>query len=148
MRNFRYCIAIVCLPLLSACGGNDSDDEAVVTKSFEDFVAEVDESVEEGAVNCGIVEVGEPEVTTNTCVADSFVNEKSFFAVYQLQGIDSAVGAAITGDGEGNVMKWRYDSNPSGGIPASSSLIESSICINASLTGSVDGGFNDIFSCD
>ena len=128
----------------TACG--DGSDE-VVTKTFEDFMDEVSQSAGDDAVDCGVVEIGESEVSTNTCVAEAFINGEAFYAVYELQGIDSSVGAALSADGEGEVLQWEYDSNPTGGVAAGSSEIDSTVCVDAELSGSVDSGYADIFNC-
>ena len=129
----------------TACGGDGSDE--VVTKTFEDFMDEVSQSAGDDAVDCGVVEIGESEVSTNTCVAEAFINGEAFYAVYELQGIDSSVGAALSADGEGEVLQWEYDSNPTGGVAAGSSEIDSTVCVDAELSGSVDSGYADIFNC-
>lgn len=119
-----------------------------VHKSFDDFEADVANSVDPEADHCGVVDIDESQVDTNTCVADAFVNGRTFYAVYRLQGFDSSVGAALSGDSEGRVWKWRYDSNPAGGVPAAPSKIESTECLDADFSGSVDSGYEQVFLCE
>lgn len=132
---------------LTACGGDGSSNSDVETKTFEDFADEVSQSAGDDAVDCGIVEIGESEVSTNTCVAEAFINGEAFYSIYELQGVDSSVGGALSGDAEGEVLQWEFDSNPTGGVPASSSEIESTVCVDAELSGSVDTGYAEIFTC-
>lgn len=157
MKYMYWIILTFLLVNLAACGSSSSSGSSdpdihepandVVSVSFDEFVDDVRESTGSDAVNCGLVGVGEPEVTANTCVADAFVNDRAFYAAYELEGIDSAVGAAWSGDGSGEILRWDYDSNPAGGVPASSSKVDSVVCVDAEFSGSVDSGYADVFNC-
>lgn len=132
----------------AGCGGDNGAEfrNTVRAASFDDFVSEVQGSVAEDAANCGTVLSSEAQLDANTCVAEAFVDGRSFYAVYQLQGFDSSVGAAVTGDASGSVWHWIYDSNPSGGSLPAPSKIERSECSHPVLSGSVDGAYHEIFS--
>lgn len=157
MKYTYWIILSFLLVNLAACGSSSSSGSSdpdihepandVVSVSFDEFVDEVRQSTESDAVNCGLAEIGESEVTVNTCVAEAFVNDQAFYAAYELQGIDSSVGAAWSGNGSGEILRWDYDSNPAGGVPASSSKVDSVVCIDAELSGSLDSGYADVFNC-
>lgn len=140
-------LLIVCFGLAACGSGNSTRSDEVVSKTFDDFKNEVKQSSGEGAMNCGVVKVSDSQVETNTCVAASFVNKKAFYAVYELQGIDSSVGAAWSGLSNGEVSRWSFDSYPAGVAPAKSSSITKTPCVNPTLSGSLDTGYLDIFAC-
>lgn len=147
MNNSKIFFVITALACFPGCGGDHTHDRTPTAQGLSQFASKVQEAAGAGATNCGIVEAGKPELTANTCVADSFSNAQSFFAVYHRQGIDSTVAQGISGDSSGRILRWQYDSNPSGGVPGSPASTKSTECTNAALTGSVDGGLEDIFSC-
>lgn len=140
----RGTICLATSILLVACGGSNGESEITP----DDFVNEVQRSTEANADSCGVVEPGDSQVDANTCVADAFVNGRAFHAVYWLEAFDTVEGAAITGDSRGEVILWRYTSNPTGGVPGSPAEFESDECMNASLSGSVDSGYDDVFLCE
>ena len=144
MKNFRFTYLFATL-LLVGCG---NDSEEVEYKSFEGFKNEVVASIDGTYVNCGVVRLGESNLDANTCAAESFQNQTSFIAIYELQGIDSNVGSALVVDGGPEVEKWHYDSNPCGGVPACDSKIYYESCSNPSLSGVLDGDPSDIFVCE
>lgn len=146
MNFFKIWMIAITFLFVTACGGADNDQ--VEKLSFEDFVVHVSESTDTDAQNCGIVDIEESDVDTNTCVVSAYLNDQSFHALYRLQGIDSEVGAALTGNTEGRVLIWHFDSSPGGGVSSRPSLIEQNECENPELTGSVDSGHEDIFRCD
>lgn len=140
-------LLIFCFGLVSCGSGSSKSSDKVVSKTFDDFKNEVRQSSGEGATNCGVVEVGDSQVEANTCVAAAFVNNEAFYAVYELQGIDSSVGAAWSGRSNGEISRWSFDSNPGGGVPAKSSTTTKTLCANPTLSGSLDSGYQDIFTC-
>ncbi len=142
MKQWKIWVLATSISGLTACSGDDVD-----RITFEEFTEQVSQSAENDAVDCGTVLIGESELSANTCVAEAFVNGQAFYAVYQLQGFDSSVGAALSGDSDGEVLEWEYDSNPAGGVPGSSSRVDSTVCVDAELSGSVDTGYADVFSC-
>lgn len=153
--DYKYYLALLVAVALSACGGEREDrgdggdnDEETQHLTFSDFAIAVSESAAVGADDCGIVEVGESELEANTCVADAYVYGRAFYAVYELQGIDSNVGAAWSGNTSGEVFLWHYDSHPGGGLSDLASVIETSECISPELSGTVDGSFENVFTCD
>jgi|GEM_PF-5452281 len=139
----KYWVCLGAALLVSACG---SDNETEI--SMDDFVNEVENSVEEDADNCGIVDAGDSKVEANTCVADAFMNDRAFYAVYWLMAFDTAEGRGLSGDGSGAVTLWHYTSNPTGGVPGTPPELNRTECLNASFSGSVDGGYDDVFLCD
>lgn len=152
MEKWNVLTVAATLCCLAACGGDgirddyETEEDEIVTITFDEFVDEVSASSGDEAVDCGIVEIGASDVDANTCVAQAFVDGQSFFSVYELQGFDSNVGAALSGDSDGKVFRWTYDSNPSGAT-GSSSEIDTTECVDAELSGSLDSGYADVFSC-
>jgi len=148
MNSYRSIFLVLASFGLWSCGGSDNvASDVVVTKSFDDFKMEVIEATPSLSVDCGTVEIGESELDVNLCIAGAFANGQAFYAFYELQGFDSGVGEAISSD-ELKVYHWSYDSNPSGGIPASNSLITQTECNNPEFSGSVDGGHSEVFTCN
>jgi len=144
--NFMTLLAI--FAFLSACGGSSTKEAGTEgAGSFNDFRTEATAQAGTDAVECGTVEVGESQIDANSCVANAFANRETFVAFYKLQGIDSEVASAIVGNARGEVSYWLYDSNPSGGIPASPSRIDKEECKNATLSGSLDTGYENLFIC-
>lgn len=139
----KQLVIIALFTLLNACSG-----DSVSTKNFSDFQQQVIESAENDAIDCGVVTIDASEIETNSCIGETFTNQQPFFAIYQLQGIDSEVAAAITGTSDSRVYYWTFDSNPAGGTPTSDSIVRSNECINPSLSGTVDTGYADLFVCD
>lgn len=135
--------------LLLGCGSSDDSigDAPEDRKTIDDFKAEVMITLNSEATNCGTVGISENSVTVNTCVAESASNSDSFYAFYVLQGIDSQVASAISGEEDGTIFLWHFDSNPAGGVPGSPSLVEKEECVDPEFSGSVDSGHEDIFLC-
>ncbi len=148
--NYKNYLTLLISVALSACGGDNNNGvkgEDTQRLKFSDFSTEVSESVEESADNCGVVKVGQSELEANTCVADAYVNDRAFYAVYELEGIDSSVGSAWSGSTSGEVFMWLFDSHPGGGLSDLPSSVEISECINAEFSGTVDVNFENVFTC-
>ncbi len=126
---------------------NNSDEEVIFELTFEDFRQFVINSATDDAIDCGFTEPSDSVVAANTCAAESFNLNQPFYAIYRLQGIDSTVGEALTSDGT-TVSYWHYDSNPAGGAPPQSGVIEGTLCNQAALSGSLDGEPREVFYCD
>jgi len=67
-----------------------------------------------GAVECGVVGLGDSKDDALACARDSDNNNRAFWVAFQREGFDSEAwtGAALSIDLERTV--WNYDSNPSG----------------------------------
>lgn len=76
--------------LLMACGG--CRDESIHTVTFDEFVAQVKEASEEGAQDCGIVGIGESELSTNICVASACLGILSYMKTSVLNRAVSCCG--------------------------------------------------------
>ncbi len=105
MKQWKMWVLAASILGLTGCSGDEDDD--IVKITFEEFAEQVSQSAEDDAVDCGTVLIGESELAANTCVAEAFVNGQAFYAVYQLQGFDSSVGAALSGDSDGEVLAIR-----------------------------------------
>ena len=136
---------IVCaLTLLPAC--EDSSDSGT-RLSFNDFKIQVARQMDSSSLDCGTVMVNDETLEANTCMANAFNNDEAFFAVYELQGIDSQVGHALTYQNN-RLLFWYFDSAPGGSLDSESSIISDSECVNPTLSGVLDGEAFEVFICD
>lgn len=137
---------IMCFTFFIAtlAGCEENANNKVTYAQFQNRVAD---SVSSEAIDCGNVGVGEDQIITNSCVAESYINGLEFYATYQLQGFDSVVGRGISGDGKGAVYIWGYDSDPSGGGGAASRVSQTE-CVEPRLSGVLDNGYSEIFVCN
>jgi len=132
---YKTSIFCVLLTLLSGC--NDDDYHPI---SLEDFEQEVINLAGTQAIDCGKVASNESPLAVNTCVSDSFIINKSFYAFYSAQGIDSSLVYAVSMDVNGVLLYWSYDSFDGGHI-------SSSVCENPSATSEFTGFHTDVFHC-
>jgi hypothetical protein len=67
-----------------------------------------------GAVECGVVGVGDSMEEAVTCAREAEEENRAFWVAFQREGFDSEAwtGASLSVDGIRTV--WNYDSNPSG----------------------------------
>ena len=77
-----------------------------------------------GAVDCGHVAVGAASSATDQCIADRGTAGTSFFARYDVQGIDSRVAFGVVRDPNGQTSVLLWDSDPSGGSGAPARVTE------------------------
>lgn len=137
---------------IAGCGSDDSGGDAngEVGKTFDDFFADVILGAGDSARDCGLVGVGENKVEVNTCAAEAFMDGQAFYAIYELQGVDSQVAGAISFDTQ-SLTYWVYDSNPApdGGTEPDGpvGVVSSQKCEDPEFSGSVDSYHTDVFRC-
>ncbi len=141
MRNFYLFIVLF---TLSSCGAKEYKSGI----DFDDFRNKVKNTAGINAIDCGQVEISSNQLTTNTCVAESFLRQSPFFGIYKGQGTDSSVATGIAFGVDYKVHFLYFDSDPSGGGKKDNGKISQSECLNAKLGGSVDVDYYDLFSCD
>jgi len=98
-----------------------------------------------GATDCGAVEIDGDATLVDGCTVDAFNAGEAFFAVYTLQGIDSAVETGLASDGT-TVFYLGFDSDPSGGGRDDAAIINQSSCTNP-IVQAGDAG-HDVLSCE
>lgn len=126
----RACLSL--LVLLAACGGSDCELSTIAQTLAGD-----------GATDCGSVAVGGDTTAADACVIAAFQAGTPFFAVYELQGIDSAVSAATVSDGT-KVMFLVRDSDPSGGSNVGA-VVSETVCAEPAVTAGEAG--HDVLTC-
>lgn len=148
MRAFSTLTLAAFWSFLSGCGGSsDNSGSKSEFENFADFQQHVAQQSVMGSTDCGTAEIDSSPTEINTCVASAFNQSEPFMAFYKMQGIDSEVAAALTGNAQGQVTLWRFDSNPAGGIPASPGRIYKEDCRDPELSGSLDTGYETLFVC-
>ncbi len=90
-----------------------------------------------GATDCGTVGLGADSGGVDACVVAAFEAHEAFFAVYDLQGIDSQVSTALASDGE-TVWSLFRDSDPSGGSHVGARISRSE-CVSPVVNASGEG---------
>ncbi len=110
----------------SSGSDTDEDDNIELAAVFDEFIDEVKTSAGNEAIECGQVNVGESDIEANVCVSESYSNDLPFYAIYQLQGIDSFVAGAISKNENGMLILWSFDSSISGSGSSSDSRISQS----------------------
>lgn len=115
--------------------------------TFDDFRDRARALAGSNAVDCGNAEIGQGN-EQNACIGSAFAAQSAAFATYDRQGIDSRVATALAVTVGGGVFNLFFDGDPSGGGSSSNGQITVDECINASLTGIVDGQPNEVFICD
>lgn len=96
------------------------------------------------ATDCGTVTVGADSSTVDACVVAAFEAHEAFFAVYELQGIDSQVSTALASDGT-QVWSLFRDSDPSGGSQTGAEITRSD-CASPTVEPGTEG--HDVLTCD
>ncbi|MFK7800189.1 MAG: hypothetical protein AB8G95_01025 [Anaerolineae bacterium] len=114
---------------------------------FEDFQEQVLSTAVDQAVDCGWVKVLDSPESVNQCVIDSFVAGNPFFAIYELQGIDSYPAVALVSNGAGDLIRMNFDSDPTGSGQRHNGRIDSYMCTNPKLIGTIDDFVDDLFLC-
>ena len=125
---------------LLGCSGEENSELGSYT--FTEFENHVYQFAPENTRNCGVVRFGEDYTPVNTCVAESFVNEENFLAIYELEGFEpqnGLRGLAITMENN-QVRKWYYISDPG--------AANITTCDEPLLTGILYGEPDEILSCD
>jgi len=140
-------IVIIIMTLFILSCGSDGDSSGPGSSSdqamdFDEFVSSVSTTLEDEAINCGVVDIDSESAEVNTCVADQFLNNNSFVAFYEIMGIDSQVGRAISGDSSGVISFWTFDSL------REDDAVQRNQCMGPEFTGSVDGGYDQVFRCE
>ncbi|MCA9518584.1 MAG: hypothetical protein KC635_26795, partial [Myxococcales bacterium] len=69
----------------------------------------------EGAVSCGLVQLGDPAAEAFACALDHLAAREPFALWVELRGADSHVIEAWAGRDDGSVAHFWYDGDPSGG---------------------------------
>jgi hypothetical protein len=108
------------------------------------LTTELTELAGEGATDCGTVTVGADSAAVDACVVAAFEAHEAFFAVYELQGIDSQVSTALASDGD-TVWSLFRDSDPSGGSQTGAEITRSD-CASPTVEPGPDG--HDVLTCD
>jgi hypothetical protein len=98
----------------------------------------------EGAEDCGTVAVDGDASVVDACAVGAFDAHVSFFAIYEQQGIDSAVSSGVVSDGT-TVFLVSRDGDPSGGSHVGASVTRRT-CANPTVTAG-DAG-HDVIDCE
>ena len=114
--------------------------------TFGDFRNRASSLAGSGATDCGNAEIGFGNAQ-NTCVTTAFVEQRSAFATYDGQGTDSRVATGLAVTMSGSVYRLFFDGDPTGGGSSSNGEISVVECLNASLSGIVDGQPTEVFNC-
>lgn len=136
----RHVVPILIIFLVASC----SDSESNV--SFDDFLSQVRATAGDGARDCGSSDAS-LNTELNTCVLESFSNNINAFALYKLDGIDSAVYESIVIDSENSVYHLTYDSDPTGGGSSNNGSIFVFECMDPIPNGMVELPAAELFAC-
>lgn len=131
----------ITLLVLSSCSTGNSG------VTFDDFRDRARSLSGSGATDCGNAEIGFGNVQ-NTCITTAFVERNSAFATYDGEGIDSRVATGLAVTTGGRVYRLFFDGDPTGSGSSSNGEISVVECLNASLSGIVDGQPTELFNCD
>ncbi len=142
--QYSILFALILSSVAFIAGGCSSGNSGV---TFDDFRGRVSALAGSSAVDCGNANIGQGE-EQNVCIGSAFVAQSAAFATYENQGIDSRSATALAATVDGNVFKLYFDGDPTGGGSATNGKITVDECINASLSGVVDGQPTEVFSCD
>lgn len=139
---------IVCILLFSIMTKACIQYSGVSGTDFPDFRNQVSLTSGSGSLDCGQVESNGSQLEVNSCVAESFVNKISFFAIYKEQGVDSFIATGIAYVSNSNTLYFMiFDSDPSGGGRSDNGRIDQTECKGAVFQGSVDVNYFEMFSC-
>lgn len=110
MFNCRYetarAITIVVALMYAGCARHDS---------FDGYVARVAGRAGQGALNCGVVRLGEQREQALSCLANALTHRRPAMAIIQKQGIESEIFDALAVDAGGRGTLIRWDGDVSGG---------------------------------
>ena len=133
-------IAITVFALSSCSTGNSG-------VTFDDFRDRASSLAGSEATDCGNAEIGLGNLQ-NICITTAFVEQRSAFATYDGQGADSRVATGFAVTTGGRVYRLFFDGDPTGGGSSSNGEISVVECLNASMSGIVDGQPTEVFNCD
>jgi hypothetical protein len=102
-----------------------------------DLRAQVRARIGIGAIDCGHAASSSDHSANDLCVGDGMRNDRSFYALYELVGIDSHIATGIAHTQHGEVILLEYDGDPKGGGSDRRPVIYAYRCETASLVPSV-----------
>ena len=102
-----------------------------------DLGAQVRARVGIGAIDCGHAASSSDHNANDLCVDDGLRNDRSFYALYELAGIDSHIATGIAHAQHGDVILVEYDGDPKGGGGDRRPVIHTYRCEKASFLSSV-----------
>jgi len=119
--------------------------------TYDDFRNRASALAGVDSIDCGNAEIGSGLVQ-NSCVSRAFVEGKSVFATYDIQGFDSRVASGLAISIDGRVYQLFFDGKPSGVVTSfkgdiNNGDISITECINARLSGVVDNQLASVFNC-
>ena len=133
-------------------GSNTSNDNSPPLPNPEDFIS-IDKFKtilkEESGFNsndCDETQIEENTALVNACVKNSFENNKQFYSVYHIQGIDSKKAKAITMNASGIVKYWDYDGGMADGR-ISESYVGYNECDNPEIKLDLNKYEMKVFNC-
>ena len=83
--------------------------------SFEEYIEFVRSRAVEGATGCGVVRLGQDRTAAVACATAALEQGHPFFAVFQVQGIDSDIYSGLSLDNKGDVRQAVWDGDVHGG---------------------------------
>ena len=83
--------------------------------SVEEYIEFVRSRAGEGATGCGVVRLGQDRTAAVACATAALEQERPFFVIFQVQGIDSDIYYGLSLDNKGAVMRAIWDSDVHGG---------------------------------
>ena len=120
------------LACLSACGGSAGVTTLNPTDNppspLEDFRALLLTEAGPASTNCGTAAANAVTTTVDDCVASALTANTSFYAIYELNGIDSTVADGVSLDAAGVTRIWTYDSSTTGQLDNGPVGVSSTVC--------------------
>ena len=125
---FIYAIMFVFTVMMGGCG--DTNKSGI---DFNAFHEKVRRTAGDGAIDCGIVDIGADRSQTNCCVANNYKQSVPAYAIYKSQGIDSDYATGVCSNATGSVTFFGFDSDPSGSGSANNGEIRQNICMSPTI---------------
>jgi len=118
---------------------------AVTGATFQQFQQEVILLAGPDAYNCGYTQVDDDRTELSTCVVEHYLADDPNYAIYDLQGIDSNLSAAVAYNNSNEMYFLFFDSDPMGGARNNNGEISVRKCIEPSIVGEILG--EGLFNC-
>ena len=118
---------------MTACGGGSgviTSDQGPQdpTAPIAEFRALLNNEAGSASTDCGTVAADTATTTVDDCVASALTANSAFYAIYELNGIDSIVADGVSQNAAGVTRLWTYDSSTTGQLDNGPVGVNSTVC--------------------